>query len=143
MISVSRSPCSLFFFLPPFPLQEYRVQCATQDFRRSSSPGFSKHGAQAVPRSTGLRPHFSLLPAGALLRIDGSPEGCIAHIVSFSRIEIRLRETRYIPLQRKIPTIERVHLRYFHLLNAGKYLGSLEAGWPTSRAYVVKGIDAE
>ena len=71
---------SLLFFLfqPPFPLREYRIQCAAQVFRRSSGPGFSildKHGAQPVPRSTRLRPPFSLLLTGALSRIVGSPKG--------------------------------------------------------------------
>ena len=67
-----------FLFPASLALREYRTQCAAQVFRRSSGPGFStldKHGAQPVPRSTRLRPPFSLLLTGALSRIVGSPKG--------------------------------------------------------------------
>src|SRR5258705_13665155 len=59
----------------PLTLHEYRVECTAQVFRRSSGPGpLSKHGAQAVPRLTELRPHFSSLMC-ALLRLVDSFEG--------------------------------------------------------------------
>jgi hypothetical protein len=106
-MSVSRSPCSLFVFLPLAPLREYWVQCTAQVFRGSSGPGFlSKCGAQAVPRLVGLRPPFSSLMY-ALLRVVDSPEGrcCayfrrllpnvsaayISYVISFPRVEIQLR----------------------------------------------------
>jgi hypothetical protein len=45
-----------FFFLPLVPLQGDRAHCTAQVSRASSS----RHGAQAVPVSTGPRPPFSL-----------------------------------------------------------------------------------
>lgn len=68
---------SFSFSLPPFPLQEYRVQCATQVFRRNSMPGSTKRGAHKPSPPCVLD---SRRPTQASLQVVDSPEGrCFAH----------------------------------------------------------------